>query len=213
MSCLLSIFSAFLLSYRLQSLSSSSSRVKKYSNTQNVIDVTWINSDEVEQTRLEVVQIIEENWYEVISNLPISAMEACENELKGSMALLVLAALNKAAESDQESKFYIEYLFRAADGNNDGELTFLEWYDWLGSSPNITGLKKSSSDYFRRSSALMMTLKHVLGFAVSSINLMGRFTTDPSLLVASFIAGGMSSGNIQNEFAKALVGKLQAESR
>ena len=64
--------------------------------------------------------------------------------MKGATSLLVLATVRRAADESAISRATVEGMFREADVNNDGEITFQEWFQWLGSTPS-SGLNKSSS--------------------------------------------------------------------
>ena len=60
--------------------------------------------------------------------------------------MLVLATVRRAADESAISRATVEGMFREADVNNDGEITFQEWFQWLGSTPS-SGLNKTSGAF------------------------------------------------------------------
>ena len=171
-------------------------------------DVNWIRS--------AVVELIEDSWYNIAKILPPTTLSLCENDLKGALSLLVLAIVNNVAESSNQNKKSVETLLKAADGNDDGQLTFIEWIEWLGKSTEVQSypilISTSISSPFSRK--LLLNLKHALDCAISSVVLAARITGHPSLLIAAFVAGGMSSGNVQSaSFGQALVSRVAPEVR
>ena len=44
----------------------------------------------------------------------------------------MLATVRKAADMSPQSKTTVESMFREADVNSDGQITFVEWFQWLG---------------------------------------------------------------------------------
>jgi len=171
-------------------------------------DVNWI--------RHAVVELIEDSWYNIANIVQPTILLQCENDMKGAISLLVLAIVNNVAESSSQNKNSVETLLKAADGNDDGQLTFIEWIEWLGktsdspSSPIFVTAARSSP--FSR--LLLLNLKHALDCAMSSVILATRITSNPSLVIAAFVAGGMSSGKVQSvSFGDALVNRVAPEVR
>lgn len=91
-------------------------------------------SDEVERTRLSLVGIMGNSWNNVTQMLPSHALESCESSLKANTALLVLAAIRHSANRFSTSRETFEGMLIEADSNNDGQLSYLEWFDWLRQS-------------------------------------------------------------------------------
>lgn len=55
----------------------------------------------------------------------------CENDLKSATALLVLATIKHSANEFKSSQAALQYILSRADSNSDGELTYVEWFQWL----------------------------------------------------------------------------------
>jgi ppGpp synthetase/RelA/SpoT-type nucleotidyltranferase len=85
--------------------------------------------------RQVIVDIAEKEWARARLLIPESALHICEEELKETSRLLTLATIRECADVDPTLKSVVEYMFQAADVNQDGQLQTFEWYNWLGGAP------------------------------------------------------------------------------
>ena len=106
-------------------------------------------------------------------------------------------------------------------------LTFVEWYDWLSrdvskvstASAADPGYTSSHSGYVESTAttalapALLSALKHVLGFATSTLSVAARASTEPAHVLAAFVAGALATGHIAQQLVEALVSRLTPEVR
>jgi EF hand len=117
---------------------------------------------------------------------------------------LVLATVRRAADDSAISRATVEGMFREADVNNDGQLTFQEWFQWLGAVPssalysqtNPLQAEKASSPDKSKSTAgafsgslavdpMVEALSLVLSNAVCTLKITARITQDPSVLAGT----------------------------
>ena len=159
-----------------------------------------------------ITNVIEESWVNVKKYIPPTTLSLCESDLKGITSLLVLATIKRAADTNLENRENIEIMFQAADTNGDGQLTYKEWVEWLGATPDEHQKGMDTSAPFA-STTMVNDLKYVLSFAVSAVNLASRLNSDASFLVAAFTAGGVSSGFVDAMFYEAMIKALSAETR
>ena len=120
----------------------------------------------------------------------------------------MLATVRRAADDSAVSRATVEGMFREADANNDGQLTFQEWFTWLGAAPassyqlsakfepvqrdGVTGENNKSSTGSGSESAgwlgtvevdpMVEALSLVLSNAVCTLKTTARITQDPSVL-------------------------------
>jgi EF hand len=130
-------------------------------------------------------------------------------ELRGATSLLVLATVRRAADDSAVSRATVEGMFREADANNDGQLTFQEWFTWLGAAPTssyqltaksepslldgISGENNKSSTGSETTGWLatvevdpmVEALSLVLSNAVCTLKTTARITQDPSILAGN----------------------------
>lgn len=173
----------------------------------------------VEDTRQAVVDVIEDSWHNVVKFIPPHLLPLCESDLKAVTSLLVLAVMKRVRdlETGSEGALGIESMFQAADRDGDGSLTFAEWFDWLAEAGNSFKLTNDRSAYSSRPPpkglTLVSELRQVLSFSANTVNVVARVSTDPSHLVAAFVAGGMATGSIAPELYGALLSRLRPEIR
>lgn len=98
---------------------------------QQVVTVEDEKDSDVELTRAALVAIIDDSWRRVLGLVSPSLLKQCEDELKGATSLLVLATVRKAADANPESRATVEEMFKEADKDGDGQITFLEWFEWV----------------------------------------------------------------------------------
>jgi EF hand len=130
-------------------------------------------------------------------------------ELRGATSLLVLATVRRAADDSAVSRATVEGMFREADANNDGQLTFQEWFTWLGAAPTssyqltaksepslldgVSGENNKSSTGSETTGWLatvevdpmVEALSLVLSNAVCTLKTTARITQDPSVLAGN----------------------------
>ena len=124
----------------------------------------------------------------------------------------MLATVRRAADDSAVSRATVEGMFREADANNDGQLTFQEWFTWLGAAPAssyqlcaksepvqrdgvTTENNKSSTGSESAGSAgwlgtvevdpMVEALSLVLSNAVCTLKTTARITQDPSVLAGN----------------------------
>ena len=85
----------------------------------------------VEDTRKAILSIIEDSWLKVCLLIPQQALVICQDELREATSLLVLASIRKSAFVNPVSRNIIELMFEEADQNNDGQVSFVEWFSFL----------------------------------------------------------------------------------
>jgi hypothetical protein len=140
---------------------------------------TLLPKSNIEFTRGAMVRIIEESWSSVSLLIPESTLALCEEELKGATSLLVLATVRRAADDSAISRATVEGMFKDADVNNDGQLTFLEWFEWLGSTPSPSNYPSSSqrkSNSVPPADPMVAALSEVLSNAVCTLKTTARIT-------------------------------------
>jgi hypothetical protein len=177
---------------------------------------TLLPKSNIEFTRGAMVRIIEESWSSVSLLIPESTLALCEEELKGATSLLVLATVRRAADDSAISRATVEGMFKDADVNNDGQLTFLEWFEWLGSTPSPSSYPPQSQR--QKSSVLpadpmVAALSDVLSNAVCTLKTTARITQDPSVLSAAFVAGGTMAGILDAQVCKTMISRLSPRTR
>ena len=130
--------------------------------------------------------------------------------------MLVLATVRRAADESAISRATVEGMFREADVNHDGLLTFQEWFQWLGAAPaskspssslNINSGLSDSSDSVKKGmqdkvshgelsvqgqperapDPMIEALSLVLSNAVCTLKTTSRITQDPSVLAGDHI--------------------------
>lgn len=144
-------------------------------------------------------------------------------ELRGATSLLVLATVRRAADDSAVSRATVEGMFREADANNDGQLTFQEWFTWLGAAPassyqlsaksdpvQCDGVASENSKSSTESGStgwlgavevdpMVEALSLVLSNAVCTLKTTARITQDPSvlagkgLLIISYFTSSMKN--------------------
>lgn len=186
--------------------------------------------DELEksyQATTDVVgSLVFQAWSRTTKLISPHVLSQCENDVKGVMSLFVLASFRKSAEEYGSSKRALEWMLKTADVNSDGELTFIEWFDWLQQYSSGPGLYENPSNELlgedpsfaiatinqRSSSAaldpMVIKLGRVLGCAMSTLSNYARMTTDPVLLTAAYAAGGMSTGLLDAAVVQSMLGRL-----
>lgn len=112
-------------------------------------------------------RVLENTWTQIETLIPLTSLNysTCRADMESAISVLVLATLRRCADTDVSSKEVVDAMFAEADTNQDGTLTFTEWFDWLNtadhrlavdsnnnaSSPSITNsshLNESDADYF-----------------------------------------------------------------
>jgi len=165
-----------------------------------------------------LVQIIEDSWQCVVQLVPQLSLELCEDELKGATALLVLATVRRAADDSPTSRATVEQMFREADVNGDGQLSFLEWFEWLGSDPAFpphdSGAQTAPADPdLLPDDPMVAALSLVLSSAVCTLKTAASISQDPSTLSAAFIAGGTMAGVLDAQVCRAMISRLSPRTR
>ena len=205
----------------------------------NDYDYDEENINENEVSRLELVKVVEETWKKVNRLIPPYVMLSFEEELRVATTMLVLASVRKSAEDSPDSRAAVESMFRAADVNDDGQLTFIEWYEWLALGDAMPKQQSNHGNVYdvsvpddddedddvmtfvdtlqnRRftSSTMIKSLSKVVSQAVCSLKVMSRLNqNDGALLVSSFIAGGLISGEVDEQFTDAMLDRLPSRTQ
>ena len=219
----------------------------------------FMEADNSEPTRLALVDLIEESWQRVAKQLgglhpqpenpsgdlpPQRAaktiLEQCEEELRSATGLLVLATARRAAEHSLASRATLQSMFNKADVNQDGQLTYMEWFDWLGSARDAAPLPPLSAappptdpdallspepatPIMSPGGAvpappdpMVAALSQVLSQAVCSLKIAARIPenqADPLALTAAFVAGGIMAGALDADVSRTLLSRLSPRTR
>jgi len=122
-------------------------------------------------------------------------------------------------------------MFQRADVNNDGQLTFSEWYEWLGKAPSIPNnqnnnknrnLNDNDDDTYhnsginnnRNSNPTVLILNQVLSHAIQALRVISRMeNAEPYMLSAAFIAGGTMAGGMDADVCKTMLSRLSDKTR
>lgn len=202
----LQCWNAFFSSFQLLKTHNSgySSRLLCYSIEKSVV---LVNNDSVEMQREALVQVIHETWNRVIEVLDHETLQQCDEELKDITSMLVLAAIKRAADQDSISKEIIQSMLHAADVNQDGQLTFQEWFKWLQLSSSKS-LPTQNND-----TPLILSLKTVLIHAVRALQATAKISQETSTLMASFVGGGIMSGILDVSITSTMLLKLSPQIR
>lgn len=169
---------------------------------------------DIEMTRSSLVRIIEESWDHVNRLVPKETLALCEDELKDATSLLVLATVRKSADDNPISKSTVEGMFKEADINQDGQVTFSEWYDWLGSGVASTQFMSDNNEHSRIVDPMISALSTVLGHAVCTLKIVARQNNaDPSILSAAFIAGGTMAGVMDSNVCNTMLSRLSVKTK
>ena len=176
-------------------------------------DYSYVNN--AYSAREAVVEVLERSWEKVCRHIPQSALETCEDELREATALLVLAAVRRSALTDNGSRSAVQSMFAEADQNNDGQVSFAEWFEWLSDSPssNESDYSKRDEGDYQQIDPLIDSLGRVLSHAVCSVKVASRTNNEPFFLSAAFIAGGVSSGALDRDVCRAMLTRLSAQTR
>jgi ppGpp synthetase/RelA/SpoT-type nucleotidyltranferase len=186
--------------------------------------------DSVESTRSALVAIIDDSWRNVRKLVSPKVLSQCEDELKGATSLLVLATVRKAADADPNSRASVEEMFREADKDGDGQITFIEWFEWV--SQNALYFNKNDVDFddqydddddnddddderrLKQFDPMVTGLAQVLGHAVYTLQLAARVPSDdPSYAAAAFIAGGTMAGAMDDTLTRTMLSRLSPRTR
>lgn len=182
----------------------------------------------VEYNRIAVVKIIEEAWQKVIKLINPTTLALCESDLKTSTSMLVLATIKRVADENPIVKQTTDDMIREADVNNDGQLTFIEWQNWLKTGTSNINHKNKKRRVTKKdshgtidgissvSTLISNKLSKVLGHAIYTLQITSRYSNnneDPSILTASFISGGILSGYIDSTLSKTLLTRLPTHIR
>ena len=174
--------------------------------------------------KFAVMNVIEDALHNVMTFIPQNIFLLCESEIKTAISILVLAVIKRSSEQSIENNLNMETILHAADSNNDGNLTLLEWFDWISETQsNYTTFmyeKKQNhnsgiADFQlgEMTSSLVRDVKYVSSVSVSSLKVTSRISVEPQLLISAFIAGGISSGYIDASFYTPLLRRLSEKSR
>jgi hypothetical protein len=194
--------------------------IRAYQGTDNNFEPTG------ERTREEVGQVLDRTWNEIDRLIPALALEKCREELKGATALLVLATLRRSADSDDTNKKIVNEMFKAADADGDGDLTFMEWFEWLNGTDRTNKTPSPSQNEGepvlfgpilppdKTSNPIIQSINQVFSHALFSLQVLSRvFHENPSEYVSAFIAGGMMSGVLDREICRNMLQRLSPETR
>lgn len=196
-----------------------------------------------EGTKAILVSVIDHAWKRARSTLNSETLELCEIDLKGATSLLILATIRKSADEFSSSKAMLEWMLATADVNQDGQLTFAEWYDWLLSTTDLTSsgqIANKEESPFKQSSTMgsdtrsmaenllaQLRIEHtqsafdpmvtklglVLGHAISALRITSRMSTDPNVLTAAYVAGGMIAGEVDEGVSVSMLSRLTSHTR
>jgi hypothetical protein len=151
--------------------------------------------------------------------MPTATLELCEDELKSATALLVLATVRRAADDNPVSRATVERMFREADVNGDGQLSFVEWFQWLGSDGDDRGGERSGYDNSRGGNddddddPMIAALSLVLSSAVCTLKTAVSISHDASVLSAAFVAGGTMAGVLDADVVRTMLSRLSPRTR
>lgn len=182
----------------------------------------------IDGTREAIVEVIEQSWLRVCQFMPPESLSLCENELREMMSLLVLASVRRSAiTSNLDTRNSVQTMFQQADQNKDGKVSFLEWFEWLSSSDTYSSNQRIESHYSTdtansvripknqviTSDPMVDTLDRVLSHAVYTVKVASRIDRDPTFLCSAFVAGGVSSGGLDQEVCTAMLSRLSPTAR
>ena len=80
-----------------------------------------------------IVNIINATWTQLTNVVPRQALSGYEGDVKVMTSMLVLAVMKKSSNKFTPLQS-VEAMFRAADENQDGELSIVEWYALMSTS-------------------------------------------------------------------------------
>lgn len=183
--------------------------------------------DSVEQTRNEVLKILESNWISIEKLIPPSMFPLCQEEIKAATSLLVLATLRRTADVDERSKALVESMFRAADVNADGDLTYVEWFEWLHhkahsvqsppppkTAPDFSSRSTSPSHTPTMANSVTKALVQVFSHSLFALQVLSRIVVDnPNEYVSAFISGGIMSGILDEAICRTMLERLGPQTR
>ena len=190
--------------------------------------------DNVDSTREAILTIIEQSWFKVCLLIPQAALTVCEDELRDATSLLVLASIRRSALTSAVSRKTIERMLEQADEDQDGQVTFVEWFDWLSHSAhaaarprikvgNINKNNRSGKNIDRNkdrlegdidfSDPMIESLGRVLSHAVCTVKVASRIQNDPYFLSAAYVAGGIQSGALDKDVCRAMLSRLSTQTR
>jgi hypothetical protein len=196
----------------------------------NVID----SNEDANHIRSSVVTLIEQSWLNVVGNIPKKVLMSCEKELRIVTSLIVLATFKRIIELEQGNNESIYDVFRAADKNGDGSLTFIEWHEWLGENIDRNFSYSNANKPISTTSGsekIINSLEQVLTFAsgnnkiyiryisfntiynLDTLNIASRVSMSPEYLIVAFIAGSISTGLISKQMFDTLLLRLSPEMR
>lgn len=187
-----------------------------YSHQDGDDTVNSINT--VDLTRGAIHSILENSWIRVSQLIPQETLLLCEDELKGATSLLILATIRRSADTDLKSRLTVEKMLKEADVNNDGHLSFIEWYDWLGGQDLKSSLDANINDDLlsentRNMDPMVISLGQVLSHAVCAVKVATRLENDPFTLSAAFVGGGILSGVLDTDIALTMLSRLSPQTR
>lgn len=145
----------------------------------------------------KLVGLINESMQKIREYIPQDVLSYCLDDLQRATSLLVLATIRRTADEYSSSRIILEWMLRSADSNNDGQLSFNEWFLWLASGGNSRTVNNiMSSEEFCLHPTLdgnvdpmIIALSMVLSYALNSMKLVTRSTIDPVTITAAYVAG------------------------
>jgi hypothetical protein len=179
-----------------------------------------------EVTRDDLVQLIDESWLQIKRLIGSETLQICEDDLRGATSLLVLATLRRAADEFSSSRSILEWMLRSADRNNDGQLSYAEWFDWLTQYSHqqiidgekvdlddtdswLEGLSSSSQSW----DPMVRALGLLVGHALCSLRVVARMSRDPSTLCAAFVAGALMTNVLDANIKNSMLSRLAPQTR
>jgi len=164
--------------------------------------------------------VLDRSWKLVQDLINDKGLQSCEVGLREATSLLVLATLRGAADVYASSKATVEWMFRSADVNHDGQLTYVEWYDWLMQRDRLNNHEEGGNSLIQAFNPLtgekiifppdpmILDLEQVLSHAVTSLYYTSRLSDDPNVLIAAYISAGMTPGILDPSFSGTMLSRL-----
>lgn len=171
-------------------------------------------------TKQYLAIVLDRSWKLVQDLINDKGLQSCEVGLREATSLLVLATLRGAADVYASSKATVEWMFRSADVNHDGQLTYVEWYDWLMQRDRSNNYEEGGNSLIQAFNPvtgekiifppdpMILDLEQVLSHAVTSLYYTSRLSDDPNVLIAAYISAGMTPGILDPSFSGTMLSRL-----
>lgn len=179
-----------------------------------------LTKEKVASLRRAVVSVVDDAWETVRQCLPPEVFMTHEMEWKGVTSLLAMASLSQDGRESISSRAALQSLLGVPLGDQRGGSPDSHMADWYHGLLAHTALYRDptyspgpyctsySTQVAREEDSFVPRLARVLDNAISSLRMVCRMTTDPAVLLAAYVAGGIYGRDVDTPMVAALLSRL-----